>query len=110
MSRESYEATTAPRRRREPSGLWTFIDLAELRDLREAAGAVARIDEAEPIEQPLRSVNRCSICPAEGVGMILHPNPETVIPDGRRTICGPCQGKANSRRAGVGHDARGGRT
>lgn len=98
---ESYDATTSTRRRRRdvPSE-WTVIEIDELRELRRSAGGTGfDTPTAQEIAEPLRSVNRCRLCPAEGVGMLLHADPDNSDP--RRCICGGCQGAANARRAGI---------
>lgn len=79
--RDSYEATTQPRRRVRLDGPSHF--------------AIVEREGADPDEEPRGPVNRCRNCSAEGVGMILHADPFSSDP--RRCICGKCQGEANAR-------------
>lgn len=83
--RASHDATTAPRWRPKHNELTHF--------------AITERQGPDPDEEPSGPVNRCRLCAAEGVGMILHPDPESG--DCRRQICGTCQGAANARRAGI---------
>ena len=86
MSRESYETTSAPRRRVNYDGPSHF--------------AIVEREGQDPHAEPIGSVNRCRRCPAEGIGMIMHPDPDTTDP--RRVVCGTCQGEANARKCGIG--------
>lgn len=95
MSRESYETTTAPRRRRaDGPARFTLLDRAELcESCSPPAGHPQEGDGSQ-----VSSARTCRHCgePAP----ILHPDPDGS--DGRRVICGSCQGAANLRRSGAG--------
>jgi hypothetical protein len=63
--------------------------------------AITERDGREPDEQlsDVKSMRRCQTCNAEGVMLILHPDPQRSDP--RRCICGDCQGRINATRAGM---------
>jgi Zn finger protein HypA/HybF involved in hydrogenase expression len=56
---------------------------------------------AEQDVEPTEAANRCRRCSSEGPrsGFILHPDPSGS--DGRRVLCGDCQGRANAVRNGM---------
>ncbi|MGL4443854.1 MAG: hypothetical protein ACRCU1_09520, partial [Alsobacter sp.] len=82
-----------PRRRKQPADALSHFVIVE----RDGADP----DQEQPAQDQLgRPVRRCTICGAEGVGMILHHNPDAEL-DPKRSVCGGCQGRANARRLGL---------
>ncbi len=84
-----YDATTAPRSARRPTGKdtrWTFVEVA----------GKPRDGESGPIGGALE----CAPAP-KGCGQptpVLHADPRTQHP--QRVICGKCQGERNAERMG----------
>jgi hypothetical protein len=87
--RDGFDAS-APRRRRAPADALSHFAIVE----REG-----KDPDHEPARDP-RPVNSCRRCPAEGVGMMLHQDPDDENSP-YRTVCGNCQGAANLRRYGI---------